>query len=77
MDAYPTSARRFLIKTMLIRYKKLLEKAKVTYKIPDKKYEELCELFLNPEFVCGTLNKKKEKSDESDESDEYDDSDSD
>jgi hypothetical protein len=73
MEKYPISARRFVIKTMLIRYKKLLEKAKVVYKIPDKKYEELCELFLNPEFVCGTLNKNKEDSESSD-SDGSDDS---
>jgi hypothetical protein len=73
MEKYPISARRFVIKTMLIRYKKLLEKAKVVYKIPDKKYEELCELFLNPEFVCGTFNKEKEDSESSD-SDGSDDS---
>ena len=59
MESVPTLARRFIIRSMLIRYKKILVKAKETYKISDTKYDELCEHFLNPEYVCFVLNQMK------------------
>lgn len=73
MEKVPTLARRFIIRSMLIRYKKILMKAKINYKLSDEKYYELCEKFLNPEFVCYILNQMKlfgKKSDLSDESEE-------
>jgi hypothetical protein len=73
MEKVPTLARRFIIRSMLLRYKKLLMKTKVVYKISDEKYEELCEKFLNPEFVCYILNQMKMFNEESDsESDDSD-----
>lgn len=55
MEGYPTLARRFLIRTLIMKYKKMLDKAKIAYNLSDKRYEELCERFLNPEYVCEAL----------------------
>ena len=75
MDSYPPLARRFIIRTLLIRYNKLLKKAKDIYKIPDEKFIELCEKFLNPEYVCGTLVHYLEEDSDDDLEDDSDDSD--
>ena len=55
MEHYPLLARRFLIRTFIVRYKKMLDKAKISYKLSDTKYEELCEKFLNPAYVDNIL----------------------
>ncbi len=66
MDAYPTLARRFLIRTLIMKYKRMLDKARIVYKLSDKRYEELCERFLNPEYVSEALTRIVENESESD-----------
>jgi hypothetical protein len=71
MDDCPL-AKRFLIRTLMLRYLKMLKKLKDVHKISDKQFDELCERFIHPEFVLQVLemmNKKVESdSEDSDDS---------
>lgn len=66
MENYPTLARRFLICTLIMKYKRMLDKARIVYKLSDERYEELCERFLNPEYVCEALTRIVEIDSDSD-----------
>ncbi len=63
-------AKRFLIRTLMLRYLKMLKKLKETNKISEEQFDKLCEHFINPEYVLEVLEKmnKKEDSDSSDSS---------
>lgn len=66
MDIYPTVTRRFLIQTMMTRYLRILKKAKISYKLTDKQFEDLCDRFINPEYVSQIFKVKEVSESESD-----------